>query len=344
MRHFSFLRLLSISICVGMLSAVVLSHSSFADPGKMEDKPAPIKKEPPKIGTIEGKTDTVPTPELSIDAVVHRRPIRRDSPLPLPGEEFELTVTVSNLSYRPIRFTVAHLGPGSNLVLGIRDVELRSRQVYPFTYRIPLDKERIRGNHYAGSIVLAKWNAGARERMLDQLWKDGNQDDNAKNLTVPVDIRKYTVEAEFLRVFVTDDCDSGDQRGEWKANFELLKSGRAMTGTGDLTNRTHIKAKDSIQIWGTPSGDTSDIMSRQTYRYTDRQVRLEQVHWNAHLTLVMHASEDDSPLASGCWHKPFESLSPERWLARRGEWVEFPMRSNIRNLRPTVRIRVRPEG
>lgn len=329
---------LSIAVLVGT------TFASNADPGKMGGKTAPIKKAPLDTGRIEGKTGHLVAPELSIHWVSPAFVNPAGTARPLPGESFSVSVMVANTGDAEARYSVAHLGPSSRLVLYGRELRLAPGGNETHTLSVRLEKDMIRGSNYAGSIVLVKRNADSRDAMLDQLWKDGNADDNAKQFTVPVDTRKYTVEAELTNIYVSDDCDSGNEPGEWQARFEILLSGTPLRSTNDLTSRTLIKDKDAISIWGSPGGDTTDVRSARNYPFRSRRIMLQHVHWNAHLTLAMPASEDDSPLASGCWHKPFESLGPDRWLARRGEWAEFPMTNNISNLRPTVRIMVRPEG
>lgn len=338
-------KILIIPICAASIVMATQTIAAPPKPGNIDEKASPLKKAPLDTGKIESKqSGDLQAAEIEIRGVSPAINRPTDYPEPLPNDDFTVKVYVTNYGERQARFALAHLGPAGKLILHGRTYTLEPRANLIDDLVIRLDSQLLRGGQYSGSIVLVKSDARAGDAMRDQLWKDGNNDDNAKNFTVPVDVRKYTVEADFVSVFVSDDCDSGDEPGEWVGRFDILLSSRPLTNTNDLESRSLVKDKDLIYIWGTSGGDTNDLRSRQTYRYGDRRVRLEHVHWNAHVTLAMHASENDSPLASGCWHKPFESLGPDRWLQRRGEWVEFPLTNNNSNLRPTVRIRARPEG
>lgn len=286
----------------GLLGVCALATSlSAAAPPK---KPRGGKRPPSKTKKA--------TPELSLLRLqrVDKGPI-------FPGNYVTIRAEVKNRSSSPARFGVllTPTHPGARPVRS-SPVRVKGHSSRRVDMKIKVDRYGVKSERFAGTIMLFDPSSTARS-YIGQRWKDRNQRDNTKRLSLSVNVPNYSVSATIKKMVVSNDC--GSSRWTVDVGFGSLPTGYTPRSVRDFPSlrpgfkRAHRETRGA----NVESGKTTSVNLKM------RIPRLSKKH---QLTIAWHPGFSDYNLATQELESIevgsiIEVLKPAQW--RRGGTFTF---------------------
>lgn len=215
-----------------------------------------------------------------------------------PGNPIRVRLAVRNNSPKSARVAVAlaPMYPGA-ATLRSAAAFVHSNATTQIEMTFPVDPGMVKAEQFQGTFLLVDPAKPPETNFLLQRWRDANQADNHKSLTLPVTVPLYDVTATLAEVFVYNDCNPGKAKSNWSASFSLLSSPTPHTPTTDW----RVFETPPGSKWGAEAawpGPTLGVPLLVTTgeRYTSTvKVRMPRVPKDRHMLIQFFAKVDNGP-------------------------------------------------
>jgi hypothetical protein len=211
------------------------------------------------------------------------------------------TATLTAGSVLPLRVVIANRGSlsatvaaavstqdGKQGVVRSASASIAAGATKTFSVNVPITPRAVRREQFKAHVIIADPSKPATANILEQLFRDGNVADNAKDVIYPVRVDLYDVSITLKKIVVNNDCNPGGN-AKWKFGFTTGHLDAADAGASNTPywqRASFLPRPSSTLYW--PTSGYKEVSTGQSFTLLQTLNRFGSVPKRRYLAI--HAS------------------------------------------------------